>query len=210
MPSPDALKTPTAMFACTALLRASTLALLVTPLAACAQADGSLPPVPSPSATSLVFGGVTYVHRWSHEGQHEFTPEGDDDLDRWTDMVTINVHEGVRDGDQLAAVANGVLANYEGAGEVLRTDSRPRTESAPAEHFVAAVLGGPAFLEAAFARVMLVEGTGVVVVYSHRVYGEPAGPAMSDWLGERGREAEEALMGWGDAPAAVGALRAGR
>ena len=189
----------------TDLLHASTLALLLTPSVACAQAEGST----SPGTASFVLGGVTYVHRWSHEGQHEFTPEGDDDLDRWTDMVTINVHEGVRDGDHLAATANAILANYQGAGEVLRTDSRPRTEAAPAEHFVAAVLGSPAFLEAAFARVMLVEGTGVVVVYAHRVYGEAEGPAMSAWLGERGQEVEEALMGWGDAPAVVRALPAG-
>jgi len=189
----------------TSLLRAATLALFLTTSAACAQADGS----PSPGTASLVFGGVTYVHRWSHEGQHEFTPEGDDDLEHWTDMVTINVHEAVRDGDQLAATANGVLANYQGAGEILRTDSRPRTETTEAEHFIAAVLGSPTFLEAAFARFMLVEGTGVVAVYSHRVYGQPAGPAMSDWLAERGQEVEETLMGWGDVPAVVRALPAG-
>jgi hypothetical protein len=183
-------------------LRALALALFITPLAACAQAgDG-----PSSAATSLVFGGVTYVHRWSQGGQHEFTPEGQEDLDSWTDMVTVNVHEAVRDGDQLAEIANTILSNYQGAGEILRTDSKPRTETTPAEHFIAAVLGSPTFLEAAFARLMLVEGTGVVVVYSHRVYGEAAGPAMSEWLGEKGQGVEEALMTWRDAPSVVAAL----
>jgi len=172
---------------------------------ACAQASDP----PAPETRSLTFGGVTYEHRWPEGGPPEFTPGGDDDLDRWTDMVTLNVHESARDGDQLAAVANGVLANYQGAGEVVRTDSRPRTAAAPAEHFIAAVLGSPTFLEAAFARVMLVGGRGVVVVYSHRVYGEAAGPAMSDWLSAEGERVEERLMSWGDAPSVLEALPPG-
>jgi hypothetical protein len=39
------------------------------------------------------FGGTDYVHRWSKNGQNEFTPPNDKDLDRWRDMVTINVNE---------------------------------------------------------------------------------------------------------------------
>ena len=38
------------------------------------------------------FGGVGYFHRWSDNDQHEFTPTGQDDLQKWTDMITINVH----------------------------------------------------------------------------------------------------------------------
>jgi hypothetical protein len=188
----------------TSLLQTLTLALLVSTSVVWAQTDAS-----PPETASLVFGGATYVHRWSQDGQHEFTPQGDDDLDRWTDMVTINVHESVRDGDQLAAIANTVLTNYQGAGEVVRTDSRPRTEVAPAEHFIAAILGSPTFLEAAFARFMLVEGTGVVVVYSHRVYGQSVGQAMSDWLGEHGQQVEDMLMGWEDGPSVVRTLPEG-
>lgn len=32
-------------------------------------------------------------------------------------MVTINVNEAVRNGDQLAALANSILANYEKHGK---------------------------------------------------------------------------------------------
>ena len=55
------------------------------------------------NATTLTFGGTVYLHRWSKNGQNEFTPPNDKDLDRWRDMVTINVNEAVRNGDQLAA-----------------------------------------------------------------------------------------------------------
>jgi len=155
---------------------------------------------------SVNFRGTDYVHRWSRNGQNEFTPPADGDLAKWRDMVTINVHEGVASGDQLAELANGVLANYKDHGKVLRTDSRPRTPQRPAEHFVGAVLGDPDFLEAAFARFLLVDGKGFVVVYSHRVYGREAGPAMSDWLQANGATTEKALMDWGGLPS-VAALR---
>ncbi len=44
---------------------------------------------------TLSFGGVKYLHRWSKDGQNEFTPMGDGDLTTWRDMVTVNVHETV-------------------------------------------------------------------------------------------------------------------
>ena len=173
---------------------------------ACAQSPNGAPNASSPETPTLQFGGVTYVHRWSQDGQHEFTPEGQDDLEAWTDMVTLNVHGTVHDGDQLAEVANQVLANYEGAGQILRTNSLPRTDTEPAQHFIAAALGNPAFLEAAFARLMLVEGTGLVVVYSHRIYGDAVGPAMSTWLSENGQQAEAMMMAWDGASSTLRVL----
>jgi hypothetical protein len=155
---------------------------------------------------SLSFAGVTYHHRWSQAGQHEFTPAGQEDLEAWTDMVTINVHGSVHDGDALASVANGVLSNYEAAGRIVRTNSVARTTSRPAEHFIAAVLGSQAFLEAVFARVMLVEGTGVVAVYSHRIYGRANGDAMAAWLEANGQRVEDLLMGWTGAAVAFRAV----
>nr|WP_141105093.1 hypothetical protein [Chromobacterium sp. ASV5] len=157
---------------------------------------------------SLAFLGVDYQHRWSKSGQNEFTPQGQSDLNAWHDMMTLNVYDSVGNGEQLAEAANQVLGNYQRAGKILRTDSRPRTAERPAEHLIAAVLGSPAFLEAAFARFVMVDGVGVVAVYSHRVYGKQAGPAMSEWLKANGQQVESALMSWGmlPTPAALKAL----
>ena len=152
------------------------------------------------AAMGLAFRGKTYVHRWSKAGQHEFTPDGDTDLARWSDMLTLNVHGSVHSGEALAGVANGVLANYQGHGKVLQTRSTPRSASQPAEHFMAAVLGRADFLEAAFARCVLVENTGLVLVVSHRIYGQKVGPAMSEWLAGQGGGAEQALMAWSQWP----------
>lgn len=150
----------------------------------------------SPSAMTLTFQGVGYEHRWSQNGQNEFTPKGQTDLRAWKDMVTLNVHEAVTTGDDLAAVANRVLGGYQQAGQIVRTMSTPRTPQRPAEHLVVAVLGNADLLEAVFARFVLVDGAGVTVVYSHRLYGANMGKAMSEWLGANGPQIEQALMTW--------------
>jgi hypothetical protein len=149
---------------------------------------------------ALSFGGVDYLHRWSKGSQNEFTPKGDSDLAKWQDMITVNVHEGVRNGDQLAEIANAILGNYQRHGKILVTNSVPLSENRPAEHLIVAVLGRPAFLEAAFARFVLNDGVGMVVVYSHRVYGKQVGPEMSQWLQANGPQVEKTLMSWDKVP----------
>ena len=163
---------------------------------AAAQSAGT----PQTKATSLTFGGKAYVHRWSRNGQNEYTQPSEPDLDRWRDMVTLNVNESVHDGDQLAAMANSILANYEKHGKIVRTDSKPRTPQHPAEHLIVALLGNPSLLEAAFARVMLIDGIGVVGVYSHRVYGKDAAAPMGEWLQTNGPTIEKTLMSWDKIP----------
>src|SRR6266487_4913383 len=41
---------------------------------------------------AFVFGGFGYLPRWSMNNQHEFTPEGQEDLQKWSDMITMNVY----------------------------------------------------------------------------------------------------------------------
>jgi len=147
--------------------------------------------------SAFVFKGVEYFHRWSKDEQHEFTPAKQEDLEHWSDMITINGYPDVEDGDELAEAANVVVGNYERAGaKILRTTSVPRTAARPAEHFVSAFFTRPDFAEAAFARFKIVDGTGHSFVYSHRVYGEKAGDEMKAWLSANGAAVEKALMEW--------------
>jgi hypothetical protein len=84
---------------------------------------------------AFVFGGVSYFQRWAQDDQCEFTPTGQENLEKWSDMITINVYPSAHDGDTLAMKAN-VLENYKShGGRVLQTDSIPRTPDRPAEHF---------------------------------------------------------------------------
>jgi hypothetical protein len=144
---------------------------------------------------SFTFRDTTYIHRWSKANQHEFTPEEQDDLDKFEDMITVNGYPAVKDGDGLAAAANAVLENYKNAkAKILKADSVPRTSQHEAEHFIAAVFGRPEFIEVAFARFRMVNGKGYSFVYSHRIYGKKSGDPMSAWLGEHGADVEKALM----------------
>jgi hypothetical protein len=150
---------------------------------------------------AFVLGGVDYFHRWSQKDQHEFTPQGQEDLEKWSDMITINVYASTHDGDALAAKANAVLENYKNHGaRVLRTNSVPRTPDRPAEHFISVVFGRPNFIEAAFARFKLIDGVGCSIVYSRRIYGAKVGDQMSGWLNQNGPRTEKTLMEWTAVP----------
>jgi hypothetical protein len=150
---------------------------------------------------AFIFGCVDYLHRWSMNDQHEFTPEGQEDLERWSDMITINVYPNAHDGDALAAKANAVLENYKShKGMVLRSNSVPRTPDRTAEHFIAVVFGRSNFIEVACARFKLVDGVDCSIVYSHRIYGEKVGDQMSPWLNDKGAKMERTLMDWSDIP----------
>jgi hypothetical protein len=151
------------------------------------------------TSETLSFRGVDYLHRWSKNGQNEFTPKGQEDLNKWQDMITINVHEAVVNGDQLAALANRVVGNYQRVGKILRTDSKPRMPRREAEHLAVALLQTPTFLEAAFARFLLVDGVGYVIVYSHRIYGKEAAK-IGEWLQANGPSVETSLMAWKSMP----------
>jgi hypothetical protein len=157
----------------------------------------------SPTPTrAFVFRDVGYFHRWSKNDLYEFTPEKQEDLDHFTDMITVNRYPAVSEGEGLAATANAVLENYKKhQAKVLKTSSVPQTADRPAEHLIAVVFGRPNFIEVAFARFKLVNGKGFSFIYSHRIYGEKVGDQMSAWLGANGEEVEKALMEWSSLPA---------
>jgi hypothetical protein len=150
-----------------------------------------------PAPPDFVFRTADYFHRWSQGTQDEFTPAGQEDLDKWSDMITVNAYPDVDDGDSLAEAANKVLENYKShQARVVKTDSVPRTADRPAEHLIAVVFDRNEFVEVAFARFKLVEGKGYSFVYSHRIYGAKAREPMSAWLGDNGEEVEKAWMEW--------------
>ncbi len=181
---------------------ASLIGLLALGFTNAVMAQGAVKP---PQAAAFSFGDAKYFHRYSINDQHEYTPAGQENLKAWADMVTINVYPKAKDGDALAAVANNVLGTYKAhKGVILNTSSIPRTNSKPAEHLVVAVLGRPEFLEAVFARFKMHEGSGIAVIYSHRIYGKGVGNGMSEWLKQNGPATEKTLMQWDAAPKPLG------
>jgi hypothetical protein len=171
--------------------------VLILIFTVCAVVGAAQKEADAKNKLTLNFNQTEYHHRWSKNDLHEFTPPGQDDLSKWTDMLTINFYPQVNEAEGLATVANQVLENYKAQqGKVLRTISVPRTTERPAEHLIVVVFGRPTFLEAVEARFKLINGKGVSIIYSHRVYGKEVGPEMSTWLKENGPSVEKALMGW--------------
>ena len=76
---------------------------------------------PAAAAETLVLGGVEYEHRWSRNGQHEYTPAGQEDLERWRDMLSLVVRSDVADGGR------GEVRQSMGAAR--RRDGAVRTSS---------------------------------------------------------------------------------
>jgi hypothetical protein len=152
---------------------------------------------------TFTFADAKYFHRFTNEDQHEYTPAGQENLNTWTEMVTVHVYRTVKDGEGLASTANAVLENYKAnKGVIIKTDSVPRTKDRPAEHLIVAVFGRPDFIEAAFARFKMNEGIGGAVIFSHRIYGKRVGDQMSAWLAKNGAAVENSLMKWDALPKA--------
>ena len=98
------------------------------------------------------------------------------------------------------AVANSIVANYEKSGKIVRTNSVPRTNDRPAEHFIAAILGAPGLMEAVMARLRITDGVGSVIVRSHRAYGSDSAEKIGTWFQENGPTQEQTLMSWAAVP----------
>src|ERR1700681_4352556 len=150
-------------------MKAQLLCLLIFVATASQPVRGEEPPVVSAKASpAFAFQGIDYFPRWSEKDQHEFTPAKQEDLEKWSDMITINTYNDAHDGERLASMANAVLENYKSHGATIaKTNSIPRTDAKPAEHLIVAVFSQPHFVEAAFARFRLAEGLGYSCVYSH-------------------------------------------
>jgi hypothetical protein len=178
------------------LALAFTLVLGAIPMPAQGAKSAASKPV------TVTFNGTAFHLRWSKAGQFEFTPAGQEDLTRWTEMLTLWRYPGISEGEGLSAQANRTLGAYQNAkGRILRTNSLPRTPQKPAEHFIAALLGSPRFVEFAAARFLLVDGRGVGVIYSRRAYGNPAKPDLGAWVGQHGAAVEQRLMAFDPRPA---------
>lgn len=190
------------------VLLAVALASALSPTGAAGVQETPAASATAEAAPVFRFDGKPFVHRWSKDGQHEFTPPAQPDLDKWQDMVTVQLYDNVSNADQLAFVANGVLVAYQKSGLIIRTNSLQATPQRPAEHMVVAILQDKGVREMVFARFRLTsEGRGQAVVYSHRVYGTQPDAAASAWFREHDIPLEKAMMTWTDIPS-VASLRA--
>ena len=153
-----------------------------------------------PAPLKISFQGVEYIHRSTLGDRSDFTPAEQPDLKKFRDRLTIVVRDNVTGSDQLGTIANNLVGTVSDVGEVVRTDSMPNAATHETEHFIAAKLEAPEFTQAAFARIALVEGKGMAIVYTHRTYGEHSFDSSTGWMDRNGEATEKALMSWQGMP----------
>ncbi len=185
--------------ACRRLLLACALATAVARPGFAAEA--ATPP------TALTFMGTPYLHRWSANGQNDYTPLPQSDLAKWRDILTLQVYDGVDTGEKLSKVANDVLLASQKVGLIIRTNSLPATPGRPAQHMIVAVLSDVGVRTMVFTRFMLTPAGGLAVTYAHRIQGIKPDAEASAWFKVNDIPIEKALMAWTEIPS-VPALRA--
>lgn len=171
-----------------AVLLASVLAAFLAP------ADASRPP------PSLRIGALTYEHRGSDGDLHEFTPAGQDDLERYAEMVTLPPSPA-RGEDELERYTDekAEVARRRG-GDVLSNRCEPATPTHVADCTLLVVYAQADHVELAVAKHMAVAGTIVPVLFAHREYGDGADARAEAWIASpAGQRLVADFIDWADA-----------
>jgi hypothetical protein len=153
-----------------------------------------------PPLTTVTFNDTEYIFRSSEGGLYRFTPEGQEDLSKWSDMLSINIYPGSQGEHALRDIFHSVFATYVLDGDVEAGESQPNTKTGRIEHLVVVTFVMPDFDESLRARFLLVGESCVGITHSHRTYGESANTDLQAWLDGGGADVTEKLMEWDDYP----------
>lgn len=156
---------------------------------------------PASAQPALDFDGKRYLHRYSKNGQHEFTPAGQEDLQRWQEMMTLVVQPGF-DAARTRQWAEAMAAGYKEKGLLIQADQPPG-----GEYRMHGVLGAPGMVEVNFVRIMPHGGGALAVLVQRRFYGEES-RQMADWVRDNTPRISGLLVDWQPpSQSAIAALR---
>lgn len=166
----------------------SALLTLAAPQSAQAQQAAAAPKSANGQQT-LNFDGKRYLHRYSKNGQHEFTPAGQEDLQRWQEMLTLVMRPGA-DAENTRQWAEAMAAGYKEKGLLVQADQPPG-----GEYRMLGVLGAPGMTEVNFVRVMPHGSGAMTVLVQRRFYGEES-RQMADWVRDNSPRLSGLLVDW--------------
>jgi hypothetical protein len=176
------------------------VALSVTAVAGAAAKEPAKAAAKPAAASTITFAGVQYVHRSTMNGRSDFVPASQPG-EAWRDRMTIIVRDKVTTREQVSDVAGNLFATVSDLGEVVQAESMPNPRTHETEHFFAAKMDGKGWTQAGFVRLGLFEGKGVLVMYTHRSYGEHSAETSTGWLDRNGEGIQQKLMSWTGLPA---------
>jgi len=138
---------------------------------------GKPPASVSDNGNVVVYLGTKYFLRSTKDGQYVFTPDGQEDLQRWTDMITLSYFPQITEGKSLAAKAiewwshcRSMRAHFFDLNFVPRIDLMPSRDNAL--YVASTLIAQPDnnYDEYAFTALRIVEGIGAISTYTHRNY----------------------------------------
>lgn len=144
---------------------------------------------PASAQPALDFDGKRYLHRYSKDGQHEFTPAGQEDLQRWQEMMTLVVKADF-DAERRRQWAEAMAAVYKEKGLLIQADQPPG-----GEYRMLGVLSAPGVVEVNFVRVMPYGSGAMAVMVQRRFYGEES-RQMADWVRDNTPRLSGLLVEW--------------
>lgn len=144
----------------------------------------------------VTLAGVTYLPRWNSATQFEYTPTGQEDLKRWSEMITFVDVPGLTSSGRLIQYRDALRANSSKDGAVLGEQCVPSDE-APRECWLSTALKGDGFVETTISRITTVNGAGLVAIFAHREYGPQAADKATAWLrSPAARKTNAAWLAW--------------
>lgn len=156
----------------------------------------------------VIFSGTKYFLRTAKDGQYVFTPGGQEDLQRWTDMITLSYYPEITEGKSLAAKA---IAWWEHCRwtrtRIWRINFVPRLDqmhAGDADLYTAVTVHEKPYNDyddISYTALRIIEGTGTALVYSHREYrkGLVSLQRNDEWV-RKNVPLEEAWFVWDGMP----------
>ena len=131
----------------------------------------------SDNGNVVIFSGTKYFLRTAKDGQYVFTPNGQEDLQRWTDMISLSYYPEIKEGNSLAAKAIDWWKHCRSTrAHILQMNFVPRIDQMPARdnafYTTFTLLEKPYndYDEFAYTALRIVGGIGATSTYSHREY----------------------------------------
>lgn len=150
-----------------------------------------------PSAIS--FNGDEYTYRATESSAHQYTPADQVDLSSHKDMISFTFEEEVKAKSDLKPFAENFLAAYNGKGKIIKAIAGPDPRD-PSLFLLATITTNDKSSEANMFLISVENQTGVVMNYSHRIYGKDQSKAVMDWFNTNGHKMESTLMSFKQFP----------
>jgi hypothetical protein len=129
----------------------------------------------SDNGAVVIFSGTKYFLRTAKDDEYVFTPDEQEDLQQWTDMIRLSYYPEITDGKSLAAKAIAWWEHYRKTRtRIFKINFIPRLDQMPAHDdalYTAVTISEKPYNdydEFSYTAVRIVEGIGMALVYSHR------------------------------------------